>query len=54
MKIVVQKFGGTSLSSPEMLEGAVQKVINAKRGGFQPVVVVSAIGRKVIPMLQLH
>jgi aspartate kinase len=49
MKIVVQKFGGTSLSSPEMLEGAVQKVINAKRGGFQPVVVVSAIGRKGDP-----
>ncbi|HZJ58381.1 MAG TPA: aspartate kinase [Clostridia bacterium] len=49
MKIVVQKFGGTSLSSTEMLGRAVQKVINAKRGGFQPVVVVSAIGRKGDP-----
>ena len=49
MKIVVQKFGGTSLSTPEILERAVQKVINAKRGGFQPVVVVSAIGRKGDP-----
>lgn len=49
MKIVVQKFGGTSLSTPEMRNKVVQKVINAKRGGFQPVVVVSAIGRKGDP-----
>lgn len=49
MKIVVQKFGGTSLATPEMRNRVVQKIINAKRGGFQPVVVVSAIGRKGDP-----
>lgn len=49
MKIVVQKFGGTSLSTPELRGRVVQKIINAKRGGFQPVVVVSAMGRKGDP-----
>ncbi len=49
MKIVIQKFGGTSLSTPEMRSMVVQKIINAKRGGFQPVVVVSAMGRKGDP-----
>lgn len=49
MKIVVQKFGGTSLATTEMRHKVVQKIINAKRGGFQPVVVVSAIGRKGSP-----
>ncbi|HZJ83168.1 MAG TPA: aspartate kinase, partial [Clostridia bacterium] len=49
MKIVVQKFGGTSLSTPDMRNEVIKKVINAKRGGFQPVVVVSAMGRKGDP-----
>ena len=49
MKIVVQKFGGTSLATPEMRSKVVEKIINAKRGGFQPVVVVSAMGRKGDP-----
>lgn len=49
MKIVVQKFGGTSLATPEMRRKVVEKIINAKRGGFQPIVVVSAMGRKGDP-----
>ena len=49
MKIVVQKFGGTSLATPDMRSKVVEKIINAKRGGFQPVVVVSAMGRKGDP-----
>ncbi|MFY9177726.1 MAG: aspartate kinase [Caldicoprobacterales bacterium] len=49
MKIVVQKFGGTSLATPEMRCKVAEKIINAKRGGFKPVVVVSAIGRKGDP-----
>lgn len=49
MKIVIQKFGGTSLATPEMRDKVAQRIINTKRGGFQPVVVVSAIGRKGSP-----
>lgn len=49
MKIVIQKFGGTSVATPEMRAKAVQKVINAKKSGYYPVVVVSAMGRKGAP-----
>ena len=46
MDIVVQKFGGTSLSSEENREKAVQKIINVKNKGYRPVIVVSAMGRQ--------
>lgn len=45
MKIVVQKFGGTSVRSSEMRAAAMEKVITAHKSGYAPVVVVSAIGR---------
>lgn len=49
MKILVMKFGGTSVASPEHREMAARKVIRAKEDGFAPVVVVSAIGRRGAP-----
>jgi aspartate kinase len=49
MRIVVQKFGGTSVAKPETREMAAQKIINAQKSGFKSVVVVSAIGRKGEP-----
>lgn len=49
MKYLVQKFGGTSLASPQLREQAVQKIISAKNEGYTPVVVVSAIGRQGDP-----
>ncbi len=49
MKIVVQKFGGTSVDCPESRLLAAKKVIQAKMSGLSPVVVVSAIGRKGKP-----
>lgn len=49
MKIVVQKFGGTSVVNPQAREMAANKIIAALRSGFHPVVVVSAIGRKGDP-----
>jgi aspartate kinase len=49
MKILVQKFGGTSVSTPEKRKQAVSKVLNAKALGYFPVVVVSAMGRKGEP-----
>ncbi|MGQ9881418.1 MAG: aspartate kinase [Armatimonadota bacterium] len=49
MKILVMKFGGTSVGSPEHREIAARKVIRAKEDGFAPVVVVSAIGRRGAP-----
>ena len=49
MKILVQKFGGTSVSTKEKRKLVASKVINAKSQGYFPVVVVSAIGRKGEP-----
>lgn len=48
-KVLVQKFGGTSVDSPEHRLLAARKVITAKKAGYDPVVVVSAIGRKGAP-----
>lgn len=49
MKILVQKFGGTSVANQERREMVVDKVENALSGGYFPVVVVSAIGRNGDP-----
>ncbi len=49
MKIIIQKFGGTSVSSEENRQRAVNKVKDAIKKGYSPVVVVSAMGRKGAP-----
>lgn len=49
MRIIVQKFGGTSVTTSEKRNMAVDKVISAVEKGFSPVVVVSAMGRKGDP-----
>ena len=46
MRIIVQKFGGTSVSTAENRALAVRKIKSALEQGFSPVVVVSAMGRK--------
>lgn len=49
MDIIVQKFGGTSVSSDERRIQVVAKVKRAIENGYSPVVVVSAMGRKGAP-----
>lgn len=49
MRIIVQKFGGTSVASPEVRELVLHKVQQAREQGLSPVVVVSAMGRKGAP-----
>lgn len=49
MKIIVQKFGGTSVASEETRVAVKDKVQQAIRKGLSPVVVVSAMGRKGAP-----
>lgn len=46
MRIVVQKFGGTSVATNESRSLIVQKVMQAQKQGCSPIVVVSAMGRK--------
>jgi aspartate kinase len=49
MKIIVQKFGGTSVATQQRREMVADKIIQAIEKGYKPVVVVSAIGRKGDP-----
>lgn len=49
MKIIIQKFGGTSVSTKEKRSKVIEKVRRAKEEGYTPVVVVSAMGRKGEP-----
>lgn len=49
MKIIIQKFGGTSVSTHERRNMAIDKILAAVKQGYFPVVVVSAMGRKGEP-----
>ncbi len=44
-RILVQKFGGTSVAREEQRKAALSRVQEARQRGFLPVVVVSAMGR---------
>ena len=48
-EIVVLKFGGSSLATPELRELAAQRVVESLRTGHAPIVVASAIGRSPSP-----
>lgn len=49
MKVVVQKFGGTSVQTKETREHAKKHIMKAIENGNKAVVVVSAMGRKGDP-----
>ncbi|HZK23767.1 MAG TPA: aspartate kinase [Oscillospiraceae bacterium] len=46
MRLLVQKFGGSSLATQELRQQVVEHIVTAKQAGWQVVVVVSAIGRQ--------
>ena len=46
MDIIVQKFGGTSVSTEERRKQVIKKIGKAIESGLKPVIVVSAMGRK--------
>jgi len=49
MKIIVQKFGGTSVRDEEARNKAKEHIEDALQQGYKAVVVVSAMGRKGEP-----
>jgi aspartate kinase len=53
MGLIVQKFGGTSVATPEKIHAAARKAIAAKQRGNQVVVVVSAMGDTTDDLIQL-
>ncbi len=48
-EIVVLKFGGSSLATPELRELAAQRVVESLSSGKAPIVVASALGRLPTP-----
>lgn len=49
MKIIIQKFGGTSVANNEKRNLAINKIKTALEKNLNPVIIVSAIGRKGDP-----
>ena len=54
MSIVVQKFGGTSVATPEKIRRAAVRAISARRRGNSVVVVVSAMGHTTDHLVKLY
>ncbi len=53
MKIIVQKYGGSSLATSELIKRIADKVIETKNSGYESVVVVSALGDTTDHLVEL-
>lgn len=53
MAILVKKFGGSSVATPEKMHGIVDRVLNEKKPGDRVVLVVSAMGDSTDDLLEL-
>jgi aspartate kinase len=53
VSLIVQKYGGTSVASPERIKSVARRVAVAKRTGTDVVVVVSAMGHTTDELLAL-
>jgi aspartate kinase len=51
--MIVQKYGGTSVGSPERIRAVARRVADAKRAGHDVVVVVSAMGHTTDELVEL-
>jgi aspartate kinase len=49
MRVLIQKYGGTSVATQELRLLVAEKIIHATRQGYSAVAVISAIGRKGAP-----
>ena len=53
MGIIVQKYGGSSVSTPTKLRAVAQRVVETRQQGHCVVVVVSAMGNTTNQLLEL-
>jgi aspartate kinase len=53
MSLIVQKFGGTSVGTPERIARVAQRIVAAKQAGNDVVTVVSAMGHTTDELVQL-
>ncbi|MDP8299270.1 MAG: aspartate kinase [Candidatus Tantalella remota] len=52
-KVIVQKYGGTSVANPEKIKGVAKRVAERRDEGYDVVVVVSALGKTTDELLEL-
>ena len=52
-KLIVQKYGGSSVANPEMIINVAKRVVSYKSKGYDVVVVVSALGDTTDELLEL-
>jgi aspartate kinase len=52
-RVVVQKFGGSSLAGVDRIKAVARRVAATRAEGFRPVVVVSAMGDTTDDLLDL-
>ena len=53
MPLVVQKFGGTSVATPELITRAASRIAATRQAGVDVIAVVSAMGSETDSLLQL-
>ncbi|SDM88370.1 aspartate kinase [Fictibacillus solisalsi] len=53
MALIVQKFGGTSVGTPEKIRNAAKRIIQAANEGNQVIAVVSAMGKTTDELVKL-
>ena len=53
MPLLVQKYGGTSVGSPERIQNVAERIVRTRRNGADLVVVVSAMGDTTDDLIQL-
>ncbi|HAJ56159.1 MAG TPA: aspartate kinase [Candidatus Omnitrophica bacterium] len=53
MKIMVQKFGGSSVENPERIKRVAERVVSCRKKGWSMVVVVSALGDTTDELIEL-
>jgi len=51
--LLVQKYGGTSVGSPERIQNVAERIVRTRRGGADLVVVVSAMGDATDDLIDL-
>lgn len=52
-KLIVQKYGGSSVASPERIKNAARRIVNYKKKGYDLVAVVSALGDTTDQLIKL-
>jgi aspartate kinase len=53
MKLIVQKYGGATLATPEKIKSVARKISELRKSGFSVVVVVSAMGQTTNQLIEL-